>query len=136
MTEEEALARIPFGPTEEQTIVGAAVWMRRMAAFQIWFGAWLAIMMVWAIGTLLTGSQLAGGIGFALGTATWALYLLWGGYILLLVAKHLDLVAKTDEADQVFLAVSFDNLKQYFMLEAGFGVLALLSSALLFIRAF
>jgi len=135
LTAEEELARIPFGDAEEQTIVGAAAWMRRMAAFQLWFGVWLVLIVASAIYTIAVGGSLPGGLGFALGTTTWTLYLLWGGFLLRAVAKHLDLVAETDEADQVYLAISFDKLRQYFMLEAGFGALALISSALLIARA-
>ena len=60
---------------------------------------------------------------------------MWGGILLRFVARHLDLVAATDEADQVYLAVCFAKFRQYFLFEAAFGVLALMSSAVLFARA-
>jgi len=132
---EEVLSRIPFGPEQEKTLFEAAKWIRTIGRYQLWVGGILVFICGWSIARIVSGRPMVGGGGFVLGTATWALYLVWGGILLRFVARHLDLVAATDEADQVYLAVCFAKFRQYFLFEAAFGVLALMSSAVLFARA-
>jgi len=131
---EQGLSRIPFGAEQEKTLFEAATWIRTFGRYQVVVGGILALVCAWSLIRLAGRQPLVGDTGFVLGTATWTLYLVWGGVLLLMVAKHLDLVAATDEADQAYLAVCFDRFRQYFIFEAVFGVLSLMSSAVLFWR--
>jgi hypothetical protein len=132
---EEALSRIPFGPEQEQTLLQTAKWIRLIGRYQLVAGVALGAMCGVAVSRLFGGKALLGGMGFVLGTATWSLYLVWGGFLLVMVARHLNRVAETDDADQMYLAVCFQKFRQYFIFEAAFGVLAMLSSVLLIARA-
>ncbi len=132
---EDVLTRIPFAPDQEQTLLNTAKWIRLIGNYQVVAGIALGAMCGVAVTRLWVGKALLGGMGFVLGTATWSLYLLWGGFLLLHVARHLRLVAETDDADQMYLAVCFQKFRQYFMFEAAFGVLAILSSMILIARA-
>lgn len=138
----EPLKRIPFSVADELTIAGSARWMRFMGGFQIvacllgLFALLIASVLI-GFGAASLGGELGGELGEMMGAAlTFALIVgllvvglgLWSGSLLYRAADAFDLVAKTDEADQDYLALGFQRLRTFFVIEALTGALGVLSA--------
>lgn len=143
----QALQRIPFGTKEELMVQSAARWMRFMAVVQI-VGSLLGILGVLIFGVVwkaLVESELAKRfsaetqlfIPEGLGTIVLVmcvflgvtmLVALWAGSLLYGAADRFDRVAKTDEADQDYLAEAFAKLKTFFVVEAAFALLTVVNA--------
>lgn len=139
---EKALSRIPFTLQDELMIISMAKWMRFIAVFNIIVGALViaAVAAVYAwkgqeIQNLLMNKVGTGQVVVLLAGVAVLIVLLcalavWSGKILYDAADNFDLVAKTDIADQDYLAAGFSKLKTYFTIVVISGALSLLGSVM------
>ena len=139
MTEEQAVDRIPFSPKEELMISSMASWMRFIGVVNIVIGLlgslFLSVLLFFANnhpkisgllakkGINMTALVIAGAI--VVGFLVVAIY---QGSLLFNAGKYFEQVAKTDEADQLFVYEGFQRLKTFFILEVVFGGLSVLGS--------
>lgn len=125
---EEALKRIPFSIRDEMQIISMARWMKFMGGFQIVAGGLgLLVIVIFALLMFATGDPVGMITGALLGTVGIAVVVvaIWQGFLLFRSADFFDLVAKTDDADQDYVALGFAKLKTFFIVEVVFAVLGL-----------
>jgi hypothetical protein len=132
---EENLSRIPFSPQEEHTISSMARWMRFMAVVGIVGSILLLLFAVLGVGLYSAAHGLAESspnwvkLQKFIDEAGWLVYLvlavfllaaavaLWQNFALYHAGDYFDLVARTDVADQDYLARGLDKLRTYFKIQ-------------------
>ena len=129
--EEKPLERIPFSIEDELMIMSMAKWKKFVAVFHMIGGGLLILGAVFVssyVSSKLMGDAAAPvaviiGLALAIGGV-----LIWQGSLLYSAGEFFDLVAKTDDADQDYVAKGFGKLKMFFIVEGVVGGLSVLGS--------
>ena len=140
--EEKSLSRIPFLVKDEVMILSLARWMRFIAAVKVVGGLLTAFVVL--VGMIFVGAEAGPGLS-ALGKAgrligenlvtffflaAFGLILsvagVWLGFVLYHAADDFDRVARTDVADQDYIAAGVARLNTYFKVSILLGVAAVL----------
>ncbi len=141
---EEKLSRVPFTVADEQMVASMAKWMRFIAIVTILsgllmlFSCLLALVFGSTIVNEFAGAGKLGQLGDFI-AAHQTMLLVWllvslvlsaastySGFVLSQAAEHFASVAKTDEADQDYLAAGFVSLKTFFMIQVTIALLSML----------
>ncbi|HXG13151.1 MAG TPA: hypothetical protein VNK04_25560 [Gemmataceae bacterium] len=130
---EPPLSRVPFRADEEAMIASMARWMRFIAVYTIIVG-FLLFFVVLVIAVFLSVAQGAEDRSLArarefieahaaplivlvAAALAAAVVVTWSGFVLYQAGDNFSLVARTDLADQDYLARGFEKLRVYYMIQ-------------------
>ncbi len=129
---EDPVSQIPFSIKDELAILSMSKWMKFVGIFLMIVGALGLIGLAFgALGCVGMPINAAAGVIFivalVIGVGMIAL-VIWQGSLAYGAAERFELVVKSDDADQDYIAWGFQKLRIFFVIEAILAVLGALQA--------